>query len=259
MVKLTTVLASVNNNREYYMFIPIQILLWRIFNIRFIAIFVGDELPDELKSKLTVDEIKNNIILWNKNKNLKDSFVSQNIRMYYPSLIKNLCKDEIVMITDMDMLPANPNYYCKDIECISSENFIYYRNIDNKYKQIYMCYNAAHPDVWCKVFGIENEKDIENKLNSTYKNSYTGIPGKDGWYIDQEIMYNSLINFPNLIVLDRHPKRLETDEFYKKINTNDEIEPFINKYDDIHIHRSYFKHEFLISIITKQLKSIYKK
>ena len=41
-MKLTTVLASVNNNRDYYLFIPKQILFWEKFSIKFIAIFIGD-------------------------------------------------------------------------------------------------------------------------------------------------------------------------------------------------------------------------
>jgi hypothetical protein len=37
-MKLTTVLASVNNNRDYYLFIPKQIIFWKKFDIKFIKI-----------------------------------------------------------------------------------------------------------------------------------------------------------------------------------------------------------------------------
>ena len=60
-MKLTTVLGSTNNNPNYYKFIPKQISFWNNFNVKFIAIFVGNELPEELVP------YKNNIILWNKN------------------------------------------------------------------------------------------------------------------------------------------------------------------------------------------------
>ena len=81
-MKLTTVLASVNNNPKYYKFIPKQILFWKYFNIRFITIFVGKQLPDELI------EYSDNIIIWNKNLDLNTAYVGQNIRMYYASLLK---------------------------------------------------------------------------------------------------------------------------------------------------------------------------
>lgn len=105
-MKLTTVLASVNNNSDYYKFIPKQIKFWNHFNINFIAIFVNDIIPEELI------QYKNNIILWDKNLCLNTSFVAQNIRIYYPALLK-LPDDEMVMITDMDMLPTNDEYYKK--------------------------------------------------------------------------------------------------------------------------------------------------
>ncbi len=99
-MKLTTVIASTNNNSQYYLFIPKQISFWKKFNINFIAIFVGENIPIELH------KYKDNIILWNKNLDLNSVYVAQNIRIYYPSILK-LPENEIVVLTDMDMLPAN--------------------------------------------------------------------------------------------------------------------------------------------------------
>jgi hypothetical protein len=228
-MKLTTVISSVNLNSQYYMFIPKQILFWKHFNINFIAIIVGENIPDELK------EYSNNIILWNKNLHLNSVFVAQNLRMYYTSLI-NLPDDELVMITDMDMLPMNHTYYTQDLEHFTKDNFIYYRNIDCN--QIYMCYNAAHPHTWGRIFEIHNECDIENKINETYNTCYSGIPGSDGWFIDQEIMYKKLINYIHLKVLNRPIKRLEIPDYKNLLDNN--LTNFISNYDDAHFHRSYF-------------------
>ena len=74
-MKLKTVLASVNLNRNYYLFIPKQILFWNKFDIKFIAVVVGDKLPEELI------EYSSNIILWNKNLNLNAAFVVIAIRL----------------------------------------------------------------------------------------------------------------------------------------------------------------------------------
>ena len=234
-MKLTTVLGSVNNNKNYYMFIPQQIYFWNKFNIKFIAIFVGNEIPYELIN------YSSNIILWNKNLNLNSAYIAQNIRIYYPALL-NLNDNEMVMITDMDMLPSNDTYYKSGLENFTKNDFIYYRNIDGN--QIYMCYNAAHPSVWKRVFNIYNEKDIENKILENYSILYNGIPGSNGWYIDQQIMYKNLINYEYLKILNKPINRLEVIMYNAHLN-NKNIN-FISNYDDMHFHRSYYDNEILI-------------
>lgn len=205
-MKLTTVLGSVNDNRDYYLFIPKQILFWKKFGIKFIAVYVGEKIPEELTN------YSDNIILWNNNLDINTSFVAQNLRMYYTSLLE-LPQDELVMITDMDILPMSSTYYCNGLEKYNVDDFIYYRHIDGN--QIYMCYNAAHPSLWSKMFKINCIEDIKNKIYSTYDKIYNGIPGSHGWFIDQEIMYSSLINYENLKVLNRPIKRLEMWGLYK--------------------------------------------
>lgn len=245
-MKLTTVMSSVNNNPNYYLFIPKQITFWRHFNINFIAIFVGEYIPLELI------EYSNNIILWNDNLDLNTAFVAQNLRIYFPSLLK-LPDDEVVMITDMDMLPTNNTYYTHDLENFTIHDFIYYRNIDRN--QIYMCYNAAHPSLWAKLFFVNNKTDIINKIYETYNKSYNGIPGSPEWFIDQEMMYSHLIKYPQLKALNRPIKRLEVDMYYKHLQNNDSN--FLKKYDDVHFHRNYKNNELLILDAEKQLNQIF--
>ena len=241
-MKLTTVLGSTNLNPEYYMFLPKQILFWKHFGIKFIAVVVGEKIPDELI------DYSQNIILWNKNLNINTAFVGQNLRMYIPALL-DLPDDEMVMITDMDMLPMNDSYYKDGLENFNKEDFVYYRNVDGN--QIYMCYNAAHPSIWGKLFSINNECDIETIINQTYNNQYTGMPGDTGWFIDQEIMYNKLINYQNLKILDRPIKRLEMEDFTNLVNSGETN--FISNFDDSHFHRSYYDNISNILNAEKQL------
>lgn len=245
-MKLTTVLASVNSNPDYYMFIPEQIYFWKKFKINFIAIFIGDKIPEELV------EWSENIILWNKNLNLNTAFVAQNLRIYYPALI-DLPDDQMVMITDMDMLPMNHHYYSGGLENFGPDDFIYYRHVDGN--QIYMCYNSAHPKVWSKVFSINTESDIEKIIEQTYVNSYNGIPGSTGWFKDQEILYEKLIGYPHLKVLNRPIRRLEVDNYKEYLKNNYDL--FIILYDDAHFHRSYSNNAHLISNAKTQLDKLY--
>jgi hypothetical protein len=242
-MKLTTVITSVNNNPAYYLFIPKQIVFWKKFNINFIAIFVGEEIPESLK------EYSNNIILWSKNLDINTAFVGQNIRMYYTALL-DLPDNEMVMITDMDMLPMNDTYYTSGLENYTIDDFIYYRHVDSK--QIYMCYNAAHPKTWAKVFNISSKYDIESRLYKTYTEQYTGVPGSTGWAIDQFIMYDSLINYPHLKVLNKPIKRLETWIYDAHLRRGDTL--FIHHYDDGHFHRNYVTNATRIMDAERQLK-----
>lgn len=249
-MKLTTVIASVNNNPEYYKFIPKQILFWGKFGIKFIALFVGNKLPHELQ------KYKANIILWNHNLDLNHAFIGQNLRIYYPAIL-NLPDDELVMITDMDMLPANPNYFTTDLEKYTKNDFIYYRYIDkNQYRnEIYMCYNAAHPNTWGKLFKITSKEDVVNAINNTYKKTYDDINKGNDWFIDQVVMYNVLHDYTHLKVLDRHPRRLECnvcENYLRSGNKN-----YMKNYDDMHFHRSFSNNVHLIADVERQLLENY--
>jgi len=243
-MKLSTVLASVNNNPTYYMFIPKQILFWNHFGIKFIAVFVGEKIPDELTT------YRDNIILWNNNLKLNSAYVAQNLRMYYTALL-DLPNDEIVMITDMDMLPMSAAYYTAGLEQFKFEDFIYYRNVDGN--QIYMCYNAAHPKIWGKLFGINSIDDVKQKIYENYNVHYNGIPCCYGWFIDQQIMYQRLIHYENLKVLNRPIRRLEMDDYKNHLERKDKN--FIINYDDAHFHRSYFMNEAFILNAEGQLQA----
>ena len=226
------------------MFIPKQIEFWHHFNIKFIAIFVGTAIPKELQS------YKDNIVLWSRTADLNDIFVAQMIRIYYPALL-SLSDEELVMITDMDMLPTNDRYYQAGLESFTTRDFIYYRSIDGN--QIYMCYNAAHPTTWASVFSITSEDDIDAALRNSYTKTYDGRPGAAGWYSDQELMYKALIQYPHLKVLNRPIKRLETNIFRMHLRNNHTN--FISQYDDFHAHRSYLANESFIANAGKQLSN----
>lgn len=250
-MRLTHVLASVNDNPDYYMFIPKQIAFWKKFNIRFVAIFViqsdgyGNEEDDYDKFPTELDPYRENIMVWiNHDRHINSAFIGQNIRIYATSLLRDLAEDEMVMITDMDMLPMNAAYYTEGLENFVKDDFIYYRHIDGD--QIYMCYNAAHPDTWGKVFGISSEEDVAKRLRDTYDRTYDGIPGSYGWYTDQQILYRHLIDYAGLKVLQRPLRRLETWNINPKEN-------FVEGFDDCHFHRSYSANRELIELAERQL------
>ena len=247
-MKLTTVISSVNSNPDYYNFLPYQILFWNKFGIKFICIYVGERIPSELQ------QYKENIILWDKNKDLHSAYVSQNIRIFYAGLI-NLPDDECIMLTDMDMLPCSKNYYTDNLEKYTKEDFIYYRYIDSVDKHVYLCYNAAHPSLWSKIFDINSVDDIETQLNLNYIKGYNGIPGDHngsiGWCADQDLLTLKLLKYEKLNILNRPIKRLEINDYNKYLQNGNNN--FLHLYDDVHFHRSFSANKQRIEHATMQL------
>lgn len=227
-------------NPLYYKFIPSQIKFWSYFGIKFIALFVGSEIPEDLL------QYSDNIILWNKNLNIKTSFVGQHLRMYYPSLLK-LPDNELVMITDMDMLPVNIDYFTRGLDKFNTGDFIHYRNIT--YKQVYMCYNAAHPSVWSNIFKVSSETDIERVLNETYNPKYQGLLN-NLWYSDQTLLFEKLTKYGSLKMLGRNPRRLEFETYEYNLKSNFDF--FYQSFDDAHFHRRYDLHKWMIQDLWNQ-------
>lgn len=234
-MKLTLVLGATNENPHYYKFIPSQIQFWAYFGIKFVAVYVGAELPGELIP------FKSHIIMWPHTPQLHSAYVAQNIRLFMPPL---LCmpEDEAVMITDMDMLPASPQYYIRDLYSYGPDDFVYYRERDKN--QFYMCYNAANPRAWAAMFNIHTLQDVCNMLVAFYPVNYAGKK-YTSWCADQIVLYAHAHTYPHLHVLQRPLRRLEVEEYKDHLERGDC--DFVKTYDDIHFHESFIRNEALIA------------
>ncbi len=235
-MKLKYVLATTNNNPEYYKFIPTQIQFWGFFGITFIAVYIGDIIPNELLP------FKSNIIHWPHTQQLHSVYVAQHIRLLIPAII-NIPDDQYIMITDMDMLPASPQYYIDGLDKFNQDDFIYFRHQD--VDEFYMCYNAAHPKTWAKLFNICSIDDIITTLVNNYPSTYNGQKDVEhAWFNDQKFLYKTVHSYENLKLLNRPIKRLEVFQYINHLNNNDRN--FIKNYDDIHFHQSFIRNELLI-------------
>lgn len=243
-MRLTTVVASVNENPEYFRFIPCQIAIWASFHIRFVAVFAGSEIPKELSP------YSENIILWDRTAELHPVYLGQHLRIYYPALL-SLPANEMVMITDIDMLPTSGGFYKEGMDGFTTDDFIYFRFIEGN--QMFMCYNCAHPSVWSRLFRISDEKDIEKRLLENYPQHYEGVPGGHGWYSDQELLFRAVIHYQHLRILDRPHRRLTREEFFSHLERGDDA--FLQCYDDFHAHRNFSYNKDLIQEVMKRLPS----
>ena len=149
---LTDVVTATNMNPTYYKFIPVFIKCWKklfpAINIHIVV--VADELIDELQP------YKEHLKLFKPIDNVETSFIAQNIRLFYPALLKE-AKGGII-ITDMDMVPMNTSYYVEPIKNISNDKFVCYRPLSCVGKnEMVICYNIAHQNTWSQIFNINTE------------------------------------------------------------------------------------------------------
>lgn len=183
-MKLDCVLTAVNEKKMYIDFIPLFIKSWKKLypSVDVKIILIANKIPYKFL------EYKKYIILFKPIKNIFTAYISQYIRLLYPCILEH---KNGVLITDIDIIPMNKNYFTKNIEKYDNSKFIYYReNVCFEWKQISMCYNVALPSIWSVIFNIKSVDDIKNKLIDIFKNNTIkeGI-NKEGWGIDQLHLY----------------------------------------------------------------------
>lgn len=184
-MKITHVVTSVNDNPKYTRFIPLFLKAWTTFypDIKPLIIYVGDSPLNEF-----VDSVVRVLI----DKTISTVFASQTTRCLYPSLLD---PESIVLISDIDMLPANSTYFTSNMSRLRYDNFVSYRPlsvVDNR--QIAMCYVMATAKTWKDTFKINDIDDINIFLKKYSRVNFDGIHGGNGWFTDQEILYDYLIN-----------------------------------------------------------------
>ena len=121
-MKIDCVLTACNNNSLYLDFLPMLHSVYNNMNITIKFILVMDEIPQNLL------EYEKDIILFKPIQQISDTFQSQVIRLLYPALLpyKNY-----VMITDMDMMPLNKEYFVNKISNFDENKFINLNVSDN--------------------------------------------------------------------------------------------------------------------------------
>lgn len=163
-LSLKCVLTSCNNNPTYEEFIPYFVKAWKALfpDIRIIIVYIGDSIPDHL---LKYNDF---MVLFEEYDNIPTPFVSQYIRILYPAIID--CSGGI-LITDIDMIPLNTQYYTSNLKYVNDDQFLCYRESATISNQLPICYNIALNTTWQEIFGIYSKKDIVSRLKMVYTDS----------------------------------------------------------------------------------------
>ena len=190
-MEISHVLTAVNDSKNYTRFIPLFIKYWEKLypNIKPLIIFIGEEIPEEYI------QYKDNIIKFDPIEGINTPYMAQTIRLLWPAIVDTTGS---VLISDMDMIPANDNYFKNAMVGCNINSFVSLRPEDIiGHEQIPMCYNSATPEVWSSVFGIKNQEDIIKFLKTHHKSEFDGKHGGKGWYTDQQLLSSYVMNWKN--------------------------------------------------------------
>jgi len=249
-MKLSAVVTATNDKELYCDFIPIFIETWKKLmpEVLIKIVFVGTEIPEKF------NKYKDYLILFTPHSWISTCFVSQYIRMLYASLID---VDGGVMITDMDMLPMNREYYVDNIKDVDNDKFFCYRDVlHTECAQIPICYNIALPETWSKIFKIKTEEDIHQLLNEVdYKIEYEDRHAGVGWGTDQNHLFLAVHKYENTNNVKIFEYKKDSETGYKRLDRDDinsrtlgvsVCEDIKNhKYTDYHLNRPMSKFDAL--------------
>ena len=235
-MKIDTVILSSNDNPNYIQFWPIVSEAWSLMGVEPILIYTGEQ-------KLN---LKGNVINFF-SKNIDSSFVAQNIRILYPSLLDgNTC-----LVSDIDNLPLSKKYFVDSVLSFNDDSFIIYRPDACPPNMISMMWNAASSSTWKEIFNIDSEKDLEKNLKKWYTKKYA-IEGT-AWYTDQ-IKLRKYVNKFSKKNKSRIVELDDTELGFFRFNRN-RLEKHFNmiqenpnlEFTDFHMPRPFNDYEELIN------------
>lgn len=156
-MKLGSIVSAVNLNPHYMSFVPQFIRAWTTLfpQLDILVIVVADEMPEEFLPYAKY------LRLFPMPSEVSSVLAAQCIRLLWP---RTLDTKDAVLITDIDMIPMNREYYVNNIKNVSNDTVVVYRH--GLPEELYMCYVAAAPAVWRGMFGDDPAEEILTRWHS---------------------------------------------------------------------------------------------
>ncbi|MGC2310861.1 MAG: hypothetical protein WA432_04530 [Candidatus Babeliaceae bacterium] len=222
---LDRVILTSDNNPLYSEFWPVIARVWQqLIGVRPTLIFIDDG------SAIEFDDTCGDVIRFKAIPDIPTAFQAQVIRLLAPVLFK----DEICIISDIDMLPLSRSYFVDTVKKFNDTSCVVYRpyGYDKRKHRYPMCYIAAKGLVFGDIFQVSNVEDIRDMIIQWYEQ-------KLGWITDELMLYKYIHAWKNfaghcMLLQTKRYRRLHRD--YWKYH-----EDGITKglYADAHLPRPY--------------------
>lgn len=181
-LKIDRVILATDANPDYIEFWPIVAKAWKeIVDVKPTLALIADK-------NVIIDESLGEVIRFEPIDGIPISLQAQAIRLLLPSYFGNEC----CLISDIDMIPLNKEYFINSIKNCPENSFVVYR--DNAYneneKKFPMCYIAAKGKTFKEVFKIPNKSSIPDIIKKWSNKNL-------GWNTDELLLYKYLTNWKN--------------------------------------------------------------
>lgn len=222
--KVNRVILGCDTNPMYVEFWPIVAKTWKeIVGITPTLAFIAPiDFP--------IDETIGEVIRFEPIPGIPTSFQAQVIRLLLPIYFPN----EFCIISDMDMIPLQRNFFVDNLAPIRSDGFVIFNDV-GKYVQGYpeylMCYVAGMGKTFGEIFNIFSVDEIYPRLKEWYTLT-------QGWTSDQRILYNAVNSWDQTRIIKLgydEPRRV--DRLYWQYYP--ELLKKRNYYVDSHLLRPY--------------------
>lgn len=177
--KIDRVIISTNLNPMYYQFWPLVAKMWSHFGIKpTLALIAPEGTP--------IDTSIGEVYRFDPIPNLPTSTQAQAMRLLLPAYFE----DEVCLISDIDMIPLNKQYFEESIKGLPDNAFVVYRDqaYGENFPQYPMCYLAAKGKTFKDLFNIDSIHNIPRILQDWIARGY-------GWQTDEKILYTTLNNW----------------------------------------------------------------
>ena len=176
---ISSVLLACNDNTNYLDFWPLVKEAWlKVANLPCIMIYVGQTLPEILKSDPTVKFFKA-IEGWS------TATQAKCIRLLYPALLQD---EGMVLISDMNIMPLQSEFYNNGFNKFNENCFVIFKGVDEEERPIPTCYYAATPSIWGSVFGIKKVEDVRLRLQEWHSKN------KGSWLEQEQLDLFTIIS-----------------------------------------------------------------
>jgi hypothetical protein len=188
-MRLTRALLACDLNPRYLESWGLVARAWEeIAGVEPVLVLVANER--DAPAELVADE---RVRLFPPVEGLHTAFQAQCVRLLYPALLEG---DGAVLISDVDLLPLDPDYFHGPLRLLDERQFVALRDAGLGRSMLAMAYNAARPEVWREIFGASSLDDVRARLAEWSGGlAYDGVRGGDGWYTDQRVLHASAMTW----------------------------------------------------------------
>ena len=177
-LKIDRVILSTNVSHDYIQFWPLIAKVWKEkMGIQPTLALIGDE-------DVQVDESLGDVVRFKPIEGVPTWFYAQIVRLLFPAYFPN----DICMISDIDMLPLNRNYFEQSMEFITDPAALVIFRDKSASDRYPMCYIAGRGLTFQELFNLESLDQIPNRVTEWFK------LGLD-WYTDETVLYRAITNW----------------------------------------------------------------